>query len=134
MKIKILLLLALSGLCLSVSAQNVGDSRELKKNRTTKEWKLKAGSKTPMLNNVTVYDNQGRKKEETEYASYGVKARIVYEYGADGLCSREIFYNDKGKVSKIRKYEYNSDGTKHKQYTYSPKGNLETTKTYEYSY
>ena len=126
-----LLIILISLIGLGAYAQNTGGKAH-KKNLTVKEWNLRAGSKTPFLDHVTTYDDQGRKVEETEYASYGQKWRVVYQYeGNSPKCTRELEYNDKNKVVRIRKYEYNSDGTKKKQFNYTPNGKLENTKTYE---
>ncbi|MBR5027951.1 MAG: hypothetical protein IKX51_01905 [Bacteroidales bacterium] len=134
MRIKIILLALLVGLGFSLSAQTT-DKRERKKNLTVKEYKLKTGSKTPRLDDITRYDANGLKVEEIEYSSDGSqKSRVVYEYDDKGVCTRELVYDHKNKIQKIRKIEYNADGTKHKIYVYSPKGNLETTRTFEYSY
>lgn len=134
MKIKIILLALLVGLAFSLSAQTT-DKRDRKKNLTIKEYKLKTGSKTPRLDDIIRYDANGRKVEEIEYASDGSqKSRVVYEYDDKGVCTRELVYDHKDKILKIRKIEYNADGTKHKIYVYSPKGNLETTRIFEYTY
>ena len=134
MKLKILLLAILVGLGFSLSAQNTVKA-DRKKNLTVKEYKLKSGSKVPFLDDITRYDANGRKVEEIEYTSGGSqKSRIVYEYDDKGVCTRELVYDHKNKIQKIRKIEYNTDGTKHKIYVYSPKGYLETTRTFEYSY
>lgn len=108
------------------------DKRERRKNMTVKEWNTPVGSKTPFLDHITTYDNQGRKIEEIEYTTYGMKYRCTYEYGADGRCSREVEYSDRNKVARIRKFEYYSDGTKKKQYNYYPSGKLESVKEFEY--
>ena len=130
----IILLMGMLLLCGTAGAQSV-IGKDRKKNLVVKEWNLRAGSHTPYLDNVVTYDEQGRKIEEIEYASYGQKKRIVYEYeGSDARCVRQVEYNDKNKVSRIRKFEYNEDGTRSKQYNYAPNGKLETTKTFEYSY
>jgi hypothetical protein len=134
MKPKILLLAILVGLGFSLSAQNTAKA-DRKKNLTVKEYKQKAGAVIPYLDDITRYDANGRKVEEIEYTSNGSqKSRIVYEYDDKGVCTRELVYDHKNKIQKIRKIEYNADGTKHKIYVYSPKGNLETTRTFEYSY
>ncbi len=118
-----------------MAQQPTGNKREKKKNLVVKEWNLKAGSQTPFLDNITTFDEQGRKIEEIEYASYGQKYRIVYEYeGNNTKCAREIEYNDKNKVISIKKYDYNADGTKAKQYTYLPNGKLKSTKIFERVY
>ena len=112
-----------------------GAKRERKKNLVVKEWNLKQGSKTPYLDNVVTYDEQGRKIEEIEYASYGQKKRVTYEYeGTSTKCTRQVEYDDKNHATRIKKFEYNDDGTRKVQYNYKPNGKLESTKTFEYGY
>ena len=45
---------------------------------------------------------------------------------------REIEYNDRNRVVRIRKFEYNDDGTKNRQLNYYPNGKLESVKVFEY--
>ncbi len=80
MKKYIILLIAVAVVGGTVFAQEKGGKRERKKNLVVKEWNTKAGSTTPYLDNVVTYDEHGRKIEEIEYASYGQKKRITYEY------------------------------------------------------
>jgi len=108
------------------------EKRERRQNRVVKEWNTEG--KRKWVDRLTVWDPEGRKIEEIEYASYGQKERVVSEYGDDHKCTREIVYNDKNKVVRIRKYEYNADGTKKIQYNYLPSGKLYSTKVFEYSY
>ena len=109
--------------------------RQKRKGLTVKEWNTMSGSKQAFLDHVTTYDSLGRKIEEIEYATYGQKSRVVSEY-VDPLdpaskVLREIEYNDRDKVVRIRKFEYNEDGTKKRQYNYYPNGKLESTKEFE---
>lgn len=135
MKKFFILFLVLSFVGGTVFAQEKTSKRERKKNLVVKEWNTKAGSSTPFLDNMVTYDEHGRKIEEIEYASYGQKKRTVYEYdGSSTKCSRQIEYDDKNHVSRIKKFEYNDDGTKKIQYNYKPNGKLESTKRFEYSY
>ncbi len=135
MKKIVILLFVLSLVGSSIWAQDKPDKRERKKNLVVKEWNTKTGSTTPYLDNMVTYDEMGRKIEEIEYASYGQKKRIVYEYkGNSNKCSRQIEYDDKNHVSRIKKFEYNDDGTRKVQYNYKPNGKLESTKNFEYSY
>ena len=129
-------LIGLISLIGTVQAQNdKSGKRDRKKNLVVKEWNQKQGSATPYLDNIVTYDELGRKVEEIEYASYGQKQRTVYEYeGSNMKCSRQIEYDHKNHVTRIKKFEYNEDGTKAKQYNYKPNGKLESTKTFEYSY
>lgn len=103
-----------------------------RRNLTVKEWNTDAKSKTRWLDRVTVYDGQGRKTEQIEYASYGQKWRETYEYGEDGRVCREVEYDDRDKPKTVKKYEYNADGTKKKQYNYAPNGKLVSIKVFEY--
>ena len=120
-------------------AQTVKEStvikRENRRGMTVKEWNTQAGSKRAFLDHVTTYDAMGRKIEEIEYASYGQKSRVVSEYpegsGVTAKVVREIEYNDRDKVVRIRKFEYNEDGTKKRQLNYFPNGKLESVKTFE---
>lgn len=107
--------------------------REKRKNLTVKEWNTNAKSKTRWLDHLTVYDDQGRKIEEIEYATYGQKERITFEYNPEnGKIAKEVVYDDRNKPFRIRKYEYNADGTKQKQYNYLPNGKLYSIKIFEY--
>jgi len=110
--------------------------RQKRKGLTVKEWNTQVGSKQAFLDHVTTYDSLGRKIEEIEYASYGQKSRVVSEY-IDPLdpaskVLREIEYNDRDKVVRIRKFEYNEDGTKKRQLNYYPNGKLESEKRFEF--
>ena len=107
--------------------------REKRKNLTVKEWNTDSKSKTRWLDHVTTYDAQGRKIEEIEYASYGQRSRVTYEYDdATGKVIKEVEYNDRNTATRIRKYEWNEDGTKAKQYNYLPNGKLFSIKVFEY--
>jgi hypothetical protein len=120
---------------LGTAVQAQSAKRERKKNLVVKEWNTKAGSTTPYLDNVVTYDALGRKIEEIEYASYGQKHRVTYEYdGTSTQCSRQVEYDDKNRATRVKKFEYNEDGTRKAQYNYKPNGKLESTKTFEYSY
>lgn len=127
--------LGLEGFAQSVSDATIA-KRENRKGMVLKEWNTPAGDKRAFLDRKTTYDEYGRKIEEIEYASYGQKWRVVYEYPADSDITakvvREIEYNDRDKVVRIRKYEYDEDGAKVRQLNYYPTGKLESVKTFEY--
>lgn len=107
--------------------------REKRKNLTVKEWNTDSGTKTRWLDHVNVYDAKGRKVEEIEYATYGQRERITFEYDdATGKVVKEVVYNDRNRPVRIRKYEWNADGTKAKQYNYLPNGKLYSVKVFEY--
>ena len=144
MKKLLFLLILLCGVCSEyVSGQEkkpaydappttLEEKRERRQNRVVKEWNTEG--KRKWMDRLSVYDPEGRKIEDIEYASYGQRERVVSEYGEDGKCTKEIVYNDKNRVIRIRKYEYNPDGTKKIQYNYLPNGKLFSTKVFEYSY
>ncbi len=137
---KLMIFLAFCTFSLGAMAQSVSEStiikRENRKGMVLKEWNTAAGDKRAFLDRVTTYDELGRKVEEIEYASYGQKWRVVSEYPANSNITakvvREIEYNDRNKVVRIRKFEYNEDGSKKCQKNYYPTGKLESVKTFEY--
>ena len=127
-----LLLFIVSGISAQVVSPETLAKREKRKNLTVKEWNVDSKGTTRWLDHVTVYDNQGRKVEEIEYATYGQKSRVTIEYDENGLVAREIVYDDHNKAIRQRKYTYNENGTKAKQYNYLPNGKLYSVKTFEY--
>lgn len=137
---RLVLVLAFLAIGFGAFAQSVSEStiqkRENRKGMVLKEWNTAAGDKRAFLDRVTTYDEFGRKIEEIEYASYGQKWRVVSEYPANSDITakvvREIEYNDRNKVVRIRKFEYDEDGSKVRQLNYYPNGKLESVKTFEY--
>jgi hypothetical protein len=110
------------------------EKRERNRNQVVKEWNTDAKGKRKWMDHLTVWNDQGLKIEEIEFAVYGQKERVTFEYNEEGRCIRENVYNDKNKLYRIRKYEYNEDGRKKIQYNYNPDGKLYSTKIFEYSY
>ena len=137
---RLVIIMAFFAISFGVMAQSVSDAtiakRENRRGMVLKEWNTPAGDKRAFLDRVTTYDAMGRKIEEIEYASYGQKWRVVSEYPENSDISakvvREIEYNDRDKVVRIRKFEYDEDGSKVRQLNYYPNGKLESVKTYEY--
>ena len=137
---KLILVLVFVAIGFGTFAQSVSEAtiakRENRKGMVLKEWNTPAGDKRAFLDRVTTYDAMGRKIEEIEYASYGQKSRVVSEYpaGSDvtAKVTREIEYNDRDRVVRIRKFEYYPDGTKKRQLNYYPSGKLESVKEFEY--
>jgi hypothetical protein len=111
------------------------EKRDRRKNLVVKELNADARGKRRWTDHITVWDENGYKIEESEYAVYGLRERVTYEYDvATGRCVRENVYNDKNRLYRIRRYEYNAEGRKKVQYNYNPDGKLYSTKVYEYSY
>lgn len=138
MKHKIILLFAALLCSVMAVAQEVSPEtlakRQKRKNLTVTEWNTDSKGRNRWMDHLTIYDEQGRKIEEIEYASYGQRERVVTTYGDNGLVVKEIVYNDRNKPVRIRKYEYNADGTKKKQYNYLPNGKLYSIKEYNYKF
>jgi len=134
-KIVLLLLFAMvsGAMAQSLLSPETLARRAKRKNLTVKEWNTDSKTKTRWLDHVTVYDSEGRKIEEIEYATYGQRERVTYEYDNEtGKVTKEVVYNDRNNVVRIRRYEWNEDGTKAKQYNYLPNGKLYTVKVFEY--
>ena len=137
---RLVIILAFFAISFGAMAQSVSDAtiakRENRRGMVLKEWNTAAGDKRAFLDRVTTYDQFGRKIEEIEYASYGQKWRVVSEYPENSDITakvvREIEYNDRDKVVRIRKFEYDEDGSKVRQLNYYPNGKLESVKTFEY--
>ncbi len=108
--------------------------RERHKNLVVKENNCDAKGKNAWLDHITTYDEQGRKVEEIEYATYGQSQRVVSYYEDDkiGKVTKEVVYDSRNKAFRVRVYEYNPDGTRKIQYNYLPNGKLYSIKRYEY--
>ena len=110
------------------------ERRDARRNMVVKEVNTDAKGKREWMDHLTVWDSDGYKIEEIEYAVYGQRERVTFVYDKTlGRCIRENVYNDKNKLVRIRKYEYNSEGRKTIQYNYNPDGKLYSTKIFEYS-
>lgn len=116
------------------SPESLNEKRERRKNLTIREYNSDAKGKSKWMDHLTVYNAKGFKIEEIEYATYGQREKVIFEYDANDLCVKEVVYDDHNKVSRIRKYTYNADGTKKMQYNYLPNGRLYSTKVYQYTY
>jgi len=115
------------------SPESLIDKRERHKNLTVREYNTDSKGKNRWMDHITVYNAKGLKTEEVEYAPYGMRERILFEYDTNGRCVKEVVFDDRKKVTRIRKYEYNADGTKKTQYNYLPNGRLYSTKQYQYT-
>lgn len=115
------------------SPESLDEKREKRKNMTIREYNTDAAGKSRWMDHMTVYNAKGLKVQEIEYATYGQREKITFEYDAQERCIKEVVYDDRNKVSRIRKYDYNPDGTKRTQYNYLPNGRLYSTKVYQYS-
>jgi len=115
------------------SPESLYEKHERKKNLTIREYNSDAKGKSKWMDHLTVYNAKGFKIEEIEYATYGQREKVIFEYDANDLCVKEVVYDDHNKVSRVRKYTYNTDGTRKTQYNYLPNGRLYSTKVYQYT-
>jgi len=72
--------------------------------------------------------------EEIEYAAYGQKERITYEYNAEGRLMKESYFDDRDKLAKYIVLEYDARGVKTKETTYLPNAKVKSVKEFEYIY
>lgn len=138
LKFAVLLVLLVTGgivsdLCAQTSPESLNEKRERRKNLTIREFNTDAHGKSEWMDHITVYNAKGLKVEETEFATYGMRQRITFEYDDRDYCIKEVVFDDRNKVTRIRKYEYNPDGTKKVQYNYLPNGRLYSTKQFRYT-
>jgi hypothetical protein len=132
----LILLLLLVGCTVNTYAQSpesLDEKRERRKNLTVREYNSDAKGQSKWMDHLTVYNALGLKVEEVEYAVYGQREKVVFEYDNNNLCVKEVVYDDRNKITRIRKYTYNADGTKKMQYNYLPNGRLYSTKVYQYT-
>lgn len=108
--------------------------REIRQNLIVKIYKTDAKQKQRELEEEVFYNEKGYKIEEIEHAANGIKSKTLYEYDENNRCVKEILYDERLKIKRIRRIEYNPDGTKKAHYNYLPNGRLYSTKQYEYTY
>jgi len=136
---KLVSLIVFCALAASMHAQLTDDiiaKRERHKNLVVTEWNQDAKGKNGWKDHVTTYDEQGRKVEEIELATYGQVQRVRYYYedNAVGKVTKEEVFDARNKLVRVRMYTYNADGTKNYQYNYLPSGKLYSTKHFEYQF
>lgn len=103
-----------------------------KRDLVTREWNTDIATNLRFLDHETIYNSEGKKIQETEYTKSGKLWTKKYEYGPDGRMTKEVTYNDKGRLDSIQKFEYNEFGKKKVVNTYDAKGHLVKTKVIEY--
>ena len=106
------------------------------KNLTVKEWKTTPDGKKSWVDHIEVYNHKGQLISESEYSDYGrnLAWRAEYEYNAAGQLVREVVYNERNKISKVRKYEYDSKGACTRRLNYNANGTLNSYRKFEYIY
>ncbi len=110
------------------------DKREIRKNLIIKVYKTDAKGKDQRLDEEIIYNEDGYKVEEIDHAANGIKSRTLYEYDENNRRVKEVLYDERKRIKRVRRIEYNPDGTKKAHYNYLPNGRLYSTKQYEYTY
>lgn len=103
-----------------------------RRNLVTREWNTDVRTDFKFLDHETIYDADGMKIQETEYSRQGKVWSKKYEYGTGGKVSRELTYNEFGRLDNIQTFEYDGSGRKSAVYTYDARGKLVKVKIYEY--
>ena len=106
------------------------------KKLTVKEWKTTPDGKKSWIDHIEVYNAEGQLIAEAEYSDFGrnLAWRSEYEYNAAGQLVKEIVYNERNKISKVRKYEYDSNGVCTRRLNYNANGTLNSYRKFEYTY
>ena len=106
------------------------------KSLTVKEWKTTPDGKNRWVDHIEVYNAKGQLISESEYGDFGrhLALRSEYEYNAAGQLIKEIVYNERNKVSKVRKFEYDSNGVCTRRLNYNANGTLNSYRKFEYSF
>ncbi len=103
---------------------------------TVKEWKTTPDGKNSWVDHIEVYNEAGQLIAESEYSDFGrhLAWRSEYEYNETGQLVKEIVYNERNKVSKVRKFEYDSNGVCTRRLNYNANGTLNSYRQFEYIY
>lgn len=130
-------------IALATTVNTYGEKRERSqmaadtgKQLTVKEWKTTPDGKNSWVDHVEVYNDKGELIAEAEYSDFGrhLAWRSEYEYNAEGQLIKEVVYNERNKVSKVRKFEYDSNGVCTRRLNYNANGTLNSYRKFEYIY
>lgn len=103
---------------------------------TVKEWKTTPDGKNKWVDHTESYNKLGQLIAEAEYSDFGrnLAWRAEYEYNDKGQLIKEVVYNERNKVSKVRKYEYDSNGVCTRRLNYNANGTLNSYRQFEYTF
>ena len=116
--------------------QRAALARAKGKQLTVNEWKTTPDGKKKWIDHAEVYDAKGELIEEAEYSDYGTRLawRSEYQYNERGQLVKELIYNERDKLSKIRTFEYDSNGVCTRRMNYSADGKLNSYRQYQYTF
>lgn len=106
------------------------------KSLTVKEWKTTPDGKNKWIDHTETYNSLGQLIAEAEYSDFGrhLAWKAEFEYNDKGQLIKEIVYNERGKVDKVRKYEYDSNGVCIRRLNYNANGTLNSYRQFEYTF
>ena len=116
--------------------QRAALARAKGKQLTVNEWKTTPDGKKKWTDHAEVYNAKGELIEEAEYSDYGTRLawRSEYQYNERGQLIKELIYNERDKLSKIRTFEYDSNGVCTRRMNYSADGKLNSYRQYQYTF
>ena len=111
-------------------------AKQHNKRLTVKVWKTTPDGRNKWVDHVEEYNAQGQLIAEAEYSDFGrsLTWRAEYTYNDAGQLIQEVVYNERNKVSKVRKFEYNSEGVCTRRLNYNANGMLNSYRQFEYIY
>lgn len=111
-------------------------ARESGKRLKVQEWKTTPDGRKKWVDHVEIYDAEGRLVEEAEYSDFGTRLawRSEYAYDEHGRLTTEYVYNERNKLSKIRKFEYDASGACVRRMNYNANGDLNSYRQFEFIY
>lgn len=116
--------------------QRAALARAKGKQLTVNEWKTTPDGKKKWIDHAEVYNAKGELIEEAEYSDYGTRLawRSEYQYNECGQLVKELIYNERDKLSKIRTFEYDPNGVCTRRMNYSADGKLNSYRQYQYTF
>ena len=116
--------------------QRAALARAKGKQLTVNEWKTTPDGKKKWIDHAEVYNAKGELIEEAEYSDYGTRLawRAEYQYNERGQLIKELIYNERDKISKIRTFEYDASGVCTRRMNYSADGKLNSYRQYQYTF
>ncbi|MBO7185692.1 MAG: hypothetical protein J6V59_02205 [Alistipes sp.] len=137
--IRYILLFALAACCTHAYAdypERSDMARQRGQKLTVKEWKTTPDGKNRWVDHIEVYNAEGQLIEESEYSDFGrsLAWRSEYTYNSQGQLTQEVVYNERNRVTKVRKFEYDSEGVCTRRLNYNANGILNSYRAFEYTF
>ena len=135
------LILAVVGLCLTTTAwadypERSELARQSGRRLKVNEWKTTPDGRKKWVDHVEIYDEMGRLVGQAEYSDFGTRLswRSEFVYNDKGQLDTEYIYNERNKLSKVRKFEYDDNGVCVRRMNYGANGDLNSYRQFEFIY